>query len=52
VCPERVRKGRPEVTYDFGKVPMIDAEEMDRKILAFPNSEEILEWFREHDLDF
>jgi len=40
------------VTSDFGKVPMIDAEEMDRRILAFPNSEEILEWFREHDLEF
>ncbi len=40
------------VTSDFGKVPMIDTEEMDRRILAFPNSEEILEWFRDHDIQF
>ncbi len=38
--------------FRFGKVSMIDAEEMDRRILAFPNSGEILEWFREHNLDF
>ncbi|MBE6522566.1 MAG: hypothetical protein E7Z62_05510 [Thermoplasmata archaeon] len=40
------------VTSDFGKVPMIDTEEMDRRILAFPNSEEILEWFKDHGIEF
>ena len=40
------------VNSDFGKVPMIDTEEMDRRILSFPNSEEILEWFKDHGIEF
>ena len=40
------------VTSEFGKTPMIDTEEMDRRLLAFPNSEEILEWFKDHGIDF
>ncbi len=40
------------VNSEFGKVPMIDTEEMDRKILEFPNSEEILKWFKDHGIEF